>query len=64
MLSSRRQAEEIAAERVAGAFRVSPGIECDILPDGALDLPDDVLAQLEWVQAMFSTAGSACPAGR
>ena len=27
------------------------GIECDILPDGTLDLPDDVLAELDWVQA-------------
>jgi DNA polymerase (family 10) len=27
------------------------GIECDILPDGGLDLPDDVLAELDWVQA-------------
>jgi DNA polymerase (family X) len=26
------------------------GIECDILPDGRLDLPDDVLAELDWVQ--------------
>jgi DNA polymerase (family X) len=26
-------------------------IECDILPDGMLDLPADVLAELEWVQA-------------
>ena len=24
---------------------------CDILPDGTLDLPDDVLAELNWVQA-------------
>jgi DNA polymerase (family X) len=48
----RRQAEEIAAanERLA-PFRVLRGIECDILPDGRLDLPDDVLADLEWVQA-------------
>jgi DNA polymerase (family 10) len=48
----RRQAEEIAAanERLA-PFRVLRGIECDILPDGSLDLPDDVLAELEWVQA-------------
>jgi DNA polymerase (family X) len=47
----RRQAEEIAAanERLA-PFRVLRGIECDILPDGRLDLPDDVLAELEWVQ--------------
>jgi DNA polymerase (family X) len=48
----RRQAEEIAAanERLA-PFRVLRGIECDILPDGRLDLPDDVLSELEWVQA-------------
>src|SRR5207342_1373749 len=31
--------------------RVLRGIECDILPDGRLDLPDDVLAELDWVQA-------------
>jgi DNA polymerase (family 10) len=48
----RRQAEEIAAANDALApFRVLRGIECDILPDGRLDLPDDVLAELDWVQA-------------
>ena len=49
--SVRRQAEEIARvnEEVA-PFRVLRGIECDILPDGRLDLPDDVLAELDWVQ--------------
>jgi DNA polymerase (family 10) len=48
----RRQAEEIAAAGEALApFRVLRGIECDILPDGRLDLPDDVLAELDWVQA-------------
>ncbi|MET0818011.1 MAG: PHP domain-containing protein [Solirubrobacteraceae bacterium] len=47
----RRQAEEIAAANEALApFRVLRGIECDILPDGRLDLPDDVLAELDWVQ--------------
>jgi DNA polymerase (family 10) len=48
----RRQGEEIAAanQRLA-PFRILRGIECDILPDGRLDLPDDVLAELEWVQA-------------
>jgi DNA polymerase (family X) len=47
----RRQAEEIAEvnEQVA-PFRVLRGIECDILADGGLDLPDDVLAELDWVQ--------------
>jgi DNA polymerase (family X) len=48
----RRQAEEIAAANEALApFRVLRGIECDILGNGTLDLPDDVLAELEWVQA-------------
>ncbi len=48
----RRQGEEIAAanERLA-PFRILRGIECDILPDGRLDLPDEVLAELDWVQA-------------
>jgi len=27
------------------------GTECDIRRDGSLDLPEDVLAELEWVQA-------------
>ena len=48
----RRQAGEIAAANVLLApFRVLRSIECDILPDGRLDLPDDVLAELDWVQA-------------
>ena len=48
----RRQGEEIAAanERLA-PFRILRGSECDILRDGSLDLPDDVLAELDWVQA-------------
>ncbi len=48
----RAQAEEIAAaNELLAPFRVLRGIECDILPDGRLDLPDDVLAELDWVQA-------------
>ena len=48
----RRQGEEVAAANAELApFRVLRGIECDILPDGRLDLPDDVLAELDWVQA-------------
>jgi DNA polymerase (family 10) len=48
----RRQGEEIATvnEQLA-PFRVLRGIECDILPDGSLDLPDDILGELDWVQA-------------
>ena len=47
----RRQAEEIAQanERLA-PFRVLRGTECDIRRDGSLDLPDDLLAELDWVQ--------------
>jgi DNA polymerase (family 10) len=47
----RRQGEEIAAanERLA-PFRILRGVEVDIRADGALDLPDDVLSELEWVQ--------------
>jgi DNA polymerase (family X) len=48
----RRQALEIAAVNEALApFRVLRGTECDILPDGQLDLPDSILADLDWVQA-------------
>ncbi|MDX6518842.1 MAG: polymerase [Gaiellaceae bacterium] len=47
----RRQAVEIAAgnEQLA-PFRILRGTECDIRADGSLDLPDDVLAELDWVQ--------------
>jgi DNA polymerase (family X) len=48
----RRQAEEIAAANEALApFRILRGIECDIRADGTLDLPDVVLAELDWVMA-------------
>jgi DNA polymerase (family X) len=48
----RRQAVEIAAANEALApFRVLRGTECDILPDGRLDLPPSILGELDWVQA-------------
>ena len=48
----RRQALEIAdANEELAPFRVLRGTECDILPDGSLDLPDSILAELDWVQA-------------
>src|SRR5207248_9402552 len=47
----RRQAEEIDAVNAALApFRVLRGTECDIRSDGTLDLPDEALAELDWVQ--------------
>jgi DNA polymerase (family 10) len=48
----RRQGEEIAAaNETLAPFRILRGIECDIRADGTLDLPDVVLAELDWVQA-------------
>jgi DNA polymerase (family 10) len=48
----RRQALEIAdANEALAPFRILRGTECDILPDGRLDLPDSILAELDWVQA-------------
>ena len=48
----RRQWEEIdrLREEVEGIV-VLKGIECDILEQGGMDLPDDVLAEADWVIA-------------
>jgi DNA polymerase (family 10) len=47
----RRQAEEIGDVNARVApFRVLRGTECDIRRDGTLDLPDEALAELDWVQ--------------
>jgi DNA polymerase (family 10) len=47
----RRQGEEIAAvNEKLSPFRVLRGTEVDIRADGTLDLPDDVLEELDWVQ--------------
>jgi DNA polymerase (family 10) len=57
----RLQGEEIAAanERLA-PFRVLRGVECDILPDGSLDLDDATLEELDWVQLSLH-AGQRAP---
>ncbi|HWB57356.1 MAG TPA: helix-hairpin-helix domain-containing protein [Gaiellaceae bacterium] len=47
----RRQGEEIShANAELAPFRILRGSEVDIRHDGSLDLPDDVLADLDWVQ--------------
>ena len=38
-------------EQLGRGFTILKGIECDILEKGGLDLPDDVLAQADWVVA-------------
>lgn len=37
--------------RTLEGFRVLVGTECDILEDGSLDYPDELLARLDWVVA-------------
>jgi DNA polymerase (family 10) len=57
----RRQGEEIAAANEELApFRLLRGVECDILRDGGLDCPDDVLDELDWVQLSLH-AGQRAP---
>jgi len=51
--------EEVRAanRQLAGSgIVVLAGTECDICPDGTLDYPDDVLAQLDWVVASIHAA--------
>lgn len=38
-------------EKLEGRFCIFKGIECDILEKGGMDLPDDVLAEADWVLA-------------
>jgi DNA polymerase (family 10) len=47
----REQWREIEAVQSRVKVKLLRGIEVDILEDGALDLPDDVLAELDWVVA-------------
>ncbi|HKK01856.1 MAG TPA: DNA polymerase/3'-5' exonuclease PolX [Desulfuromonadales bacterium] len=47
----RRQWQEIDALNEAGGVRLFKGIETDILADGALDYPDEVLAGFDFVVA-------------
>jgi DNA polymerase (family 10) len=54
-LDERRALEHAARVRALNGryegLTLLAGIECDILADGTLDLPDDCLAQLDWVVA-------------
>jgi DNA polymerase (family 10) len=61
-LDEARALEHAAAVRALNArlegLTVLAGIECDIRPDGALDLADDCLAQLDFVIASIHSAFS------
>lgn len=55
-LEAARLLEQVARIRELNAefgpdFRLFAGVECDILKDGSLDYPDEVLAQLDYVVA-------------
>lgn len=49
-------AERVRAEDGRHGVRLLAGIECDILPDGSLDLADECLAQLDLVIASVHSA--------
>ncbi len=52
----RAQRQEVEAARAAHpGVVVLHGVECDIMPDGSLDLPDDCLAELDFVIASVHT---------
>src|SRR4051794_31494563 len=48
--------EEIAALNERHDLRILAGSEVNILPDGALDYPDELLARLDWVIASVHTS--------
>jgi DNA polymerase (family 10) len=50
LLAQWREIDTINA-RAEDGFQILKGIECDILENGEMDLPDDVLAQADWVIA-------------
>ena len=52
------QAIDAINRELAGKFRVFKGIECDILPDGSLDYPDDILAGFDYVVASVHSSFS------
>lgn len=59
-LSPQRLQEQMAeirkANRELGSFRILTGMEVDIKADGTLDMPDDMLAQLDVVVASVHSA--------
>ncbi len=50
LLDQWRQIDQLR-QKYAGQIQILKGIECDILEQGGMDLPDEVLAQGDWVIA-------------
>ncbi len=51
VLAQWREIDAINKSSDTSAFLILKGIECDILENGEMDLPDKVLAQADWVMA-------------
>ena len=45
-----------AVNEKTNGLEILVGCECDILPDGRLDYPDDILSQCDWVVASIHSA--------
>ena len=59
-IAAEKLLEQVAAIRKLNktfdGFRLFAGVECDILRDGSLDFPDEVLSQLDYVVASVHSA--------
>src|SRR5437667_10894791 len=59
-IAAEKLLEQVAAIRrlnkTFNGFRLFAGVECDILRDGSLDFPDEVLSQLDYVVASVHSA--------
>ena len=67
-LSVERMKDHIKAIRKAAketkGIAILVGCECDILPDGSLDYPDEILADCDWVVASIHSAMSPGGSGK
>jgi DNA polymerase (family 10) len=57
----REHAESIRQANERSEIEVLAGTDVDILKDGSLDYPDDVLAELDWVIAAVHTGFDLAP---
>lgn len=55
LIAQRKEIDHVNKE-LGGRFRVLQGVECEVLSDGALDLPDEALAACDLVQASVHTS--------
>ena len=67
-LSIKRMEQQVrdvrAADKRIEGIAILVGTECDILPDGSLDYPDDLLAKCDWVVASIHSAMGSGASGK